>query len=52
MTTVIVQHSFAAFAWLIVLAIVVVIFCIIYFWIRRKGKPPQIDDKAGDEGED
>ena len=40
------------FSWLVVLAIVLVLFVIIYFYIRGKKEPPKVDKGAGDEGED
>ena len=51
-TPMIVQHSFATFSWLFVLAIVAVIFCIMYFYVRRKSRFTHTDEKAGDEGEE
>lgn len=46
------QYSFGTFSWLVAATIIVVIFCIMYLYVRRKGKPRDIDKKAGDEGED
>ena len=48
----VVKHSFGTFSFAVVLAIVVVIFCIVYLFVRKKGGAKQIDEKAGDEGED
>ncbi|HJV65501.1 MAG TPA: hypothetical protein VJ550_07210 [Geomonas sp.] len=45
-------QPFGWFSFSVVLVIVAVIFFIVYLYIRRKGRPPQIDGKAGDEGED
>ena len=50
--TAVVKHSFGTFSLVVSLAIIAVIFCVMYFYVRRKGKPKQIDEKAGDEGED
>ncbi|GAB7025523.1 hypothetical protein [Geotalea toluenoxydans] len=40
------------FIFVIILLVVLVLFSYIYFNPRKKGKPPNIDKKAGDEGED
>ena len=45
----VVTHSFGTFSWVIVLAIVVVVFCVMYLWVRRKGHPKQIDEKLSME---
>ena len=44
-----------AFEWVsvsIIVLIVVVLFCLVYFYVRRRDRPKQIDKKAGDEGEE
>lgn len=46
------QHSFGTFALSLTLFIILVIFCVFYFNIRRKRGPRHVDQKAGDEGED
>lgn len=50
--TEVVKHSFGTFSWSVTLAIVVIVFCIMYFYVRRKRSSKHVDDKAGDEGED
>jgi heme/copper-type cytochrome/quinol oxidase subunit 2 len=50
--TEVVKHSFGAFSWSVTLVIVLVIFCVVYFYVRRKRSSRHIDEKAGDEGED
>jgi hypothetical protein len=47
-----VKYPFGWFSLWITLGIVVIIFCVMYFYVRRKKGAPHIDDKAGDEGED
>jgi hypothetical protein len=48
-----VKYPFGWFSLLVTLAIIVIVFCIMFFWVRRnKRGAPLIDDKAGDEGED
>jgi hypothetical protein len=46
------QYPFGTFSWLLTAAIILVIFCIMYLYVRRKRKPKHVDKKAGDEGED
>jgi len=46
------SQPFAWFSWAVVIGIVAVVFCIMYFYVRRKRSAPRIDKKAGDEGED
>jgi tellurite resistance protein TehA-like permease len=48
----IVNHSFGTFSWIVCLAVIIIVFCVMYLWVRRKGHAKQIDEKAGDEGED
>lgn len=48
----VVKHSFGAFSLTLTLLIILAIFCVMYFYVRRKKGSPQIDQKAGDEGED
>ena len=48
----VVKYPFGLFSSVVVLAVVLVIFCVVYLYIRKKGRPPQVDKKAGDEGED
>jgi hypothetical protein len=48
----VVTQPFGWFSFSVVLVILAIIFCIVYLYIRRKGQPPRVDDKAGDEGED
>lgn len=51
--TEVVKQPFGSFSWWITVAIIAIIFCIMYFYVRRrKPNPPQVDQKAGDEGED
>ncbi len=40
------------FIFVLILLVVLVLFSYVYFNPRKKGKPPKIDKKAGDEGED
>jgi hypothetical protein len=47
-----VKYPFGWFSLWVTLAIIVIVFCIMYFYVRRKRGAPQIDQKAGDEGED
>ena len=49
---VIVQRSFGVFSMTVTLAIIGIVFCIVYFYIRRKKSTKHVDEKAGDEGED
>ena len=46
------KESFGWFSWSVTLAIVVIVFCIMYFYVRRKRSAKHVDQKAGDEGED
>jgi|GEM_PF-4357063 len=44
-----------AFGWVsvsVIVLILVVLFCLLYFYVRRRSSPKQIDKRAGDEGED
>ncbi|MCM0084159.1 hypothetical protein L4X63_21485 [Geomonas sp. Red32] len=45
-------HSFGAVSWAIVLLVIALIFLVVYLFTRKRGKPPHVDSKAGDEGED
>lgn len=45
-------HSFATFSGLLTLLIVLILFCYGFFHVRRQRSIKQIDEKAGDEGED
>jgi hypothetical protein len=45
-------HSFATFSGLLTFLIVLVLFCYGFFHVRRQRSMKQIDEKAGDEGED
>ena len=45
-------HSFATFSGLLTLLIVLILFCYGFFHVRRQRSMKQIDEKAGDEGED
>ena len=47
-----VAQPFWTFNGVITLAIIVVVFCIMYLYVRRKKSTKQVDHKAGDEGED
>ena len=46
------KHSFGSFSFTVTLAIVIIVFCIVFFYIRRKKSAKHVDEKAGDEGED
>lgn len=46
------QHSFATFSFGVTLLLVLLIFCYIFFRVRRKEHNRHVDQKAGDEGED
>ncbi len=50
--TEVVKHSFGDFSWSVTAVIVIVIFCIVFFYVRRKRSEKHVDQKAGDEGED
>lgn len=45
-------HSFATFSGLLTFLIVLILFCYGFFHVRRQRSMKQIDEKAGDEGED
>lgn len=40
------------FGFLVILLVLLVLFSYVYFHPRKKGKPPNIDKRAGDEGEE
>lgn len=46
------ERSFATFSLGVTFLIVLAIFCVVYFVLRRKTTPKHVDEKAGDEGED
>ena len=46
------ERSFGTFAFGVTFLIILVIFCVVYFVLRRKTAPKHVDEKAGDEGED
>lgn len=46
------RQSFGTFTWSITIAIILAIFCYMYFYVRRQRAPRHVDEKAGDEGED
>ena len=50
------ELSWGWFSWgvgfLLILLVVLVLFSYIYFNPRKKGGPPNIDKKAGDEGDE
>jgi len=46
------ERSFGTFAFGVTFLIVLAIFCVVYFVLRRKTTPKHVDEKAGDEGED
>ena len=46
------KHSFGTFSLTVTLAIIIIVFCIMYFYVRRKKSDKHVDEKAGDEGED
>jgi uncharacterized BrkB/YihY/UPF0761 family membrane protein len=50
--TEVVKHSVWAFGWTVTLGIIVIVFCTVYFYARRKKSAKHVDQKAGDEGED
>jgi preprotein translocase subunit YajC len=50
--TEVVKHSFGAFSFTVLLAIIVIFFCFMFFYVRRKRSSKHVDEKAGDEGED
>lgn len=43
---------FAEFNWSILAAIVITVFCVMYFYVRRQKGGKHVDKKAGDEGDD
>ena len=49
---VVVKQPFGYFSFTVTLAIIVVVFCIMYLYVRRKKNGKQVDKQAGDEGED
>lgn len=49
---VVVKQPFGYFSFTVTLAIIVVVFCIMYFYVRRKKNGKQVDKQAGDEGDD
>jgi len=46
------ERSFASFSFGVTFLLVLAIFCVVYFALRRKTTKKQVDEKAGDEGED
>lgn len=48
----VVKHSFATFSWTVTLALIFICFCIMFFYVRRKKSTKEVDERAGDEGED
>ena len=50
--TVVKQHSFATFSFGVTLLLVLMIFCYIFFRVRRREHNKHVDQRAGDEGED
>jgi Na+/H+ antiporter NhaD/arsenite permease-like protein len=44
--------AFGSFNWTVTAALVIIVFCIMYFYVRRKKSHKHVDDKAGDEGDD
>jgi len=48
----VVKHSFATFSWTVTLALIFICFCIMFFYVRRKKSTKEVDEKAGDEGDD
>ena len=46
------EQSFGTFSLTVTLAIIVVVFCVMFFYVRRKRSEKHVDEKAGDEGED
>jgi hypothetical protein len=48
----VVKHSFGTFSLLCAFTIVLVIFCVMYLYVRRRRASKHIDEKAGDEGDD
>lgn len=50
--TVVKQRSFATFSFGVTLILVLMIFCYIFFRVRRKEHNKHVDQRAGDEGED
>jgi len=50
--TPIVQYSFGTFSLTVTLILVALVFCIMFFYVRRKKNDRHVDKKAGDEGED
>ena len=45
-------YTFGTFSWTVTVAIVVVVFCLAYFYVRRKRSSKHVDSKAGDERQD
>jgi hypothetical protein len=52
MTEGVTQYSFGTFVWIFCAAIILVLFCIAYLYVRRRRKARHVDQKAGDEGQD
>jgi cytochrome b561 len=44
--------AFGSFHWTVVVAIVIIVFCIMYLYVRRKKTAKHVDENAGDEGDD
>lgn len=50
---VVAADNFGAFSLTVTALLILAIFCVVYFALRRRPGPPRhLDDKAGDEGED
>lgn len=46
------EKSFGTFSFGLTFFLILAIFCIVYFVLRRKPSTRHVDEKAGDEGED
>ena len=48
----VVKPPFGLFNWTVTLGIIVIVFCVVYFYLRRNKEGKRVDRNAGDEGND